>query len=526
MLIQGNVMIGEQTFERASAAKKNYYFLVPASVSVVSNGTPTDFFCSVTSDSLNWTKISPKYGWGEVTNIFSFSWTPNDTISTGYLGIHTSLRNENSFSVEPTDVSDSVLSVKYATGDLFITDQNYTFYQDISLVFSYDINTLPRNLLLQVSYDGVEWNYFDDVNIDQSGRLLITSFNDLVLGSSIKFRITYNHINGSKYSIAESNWISYTQPKLIIKDKGSLENGIYDDNTKFKFEFSKSNLLNERSYVLTYLKVGLDTIFVDTLYSRLDVQYFTLFDYYKFKTDYSGEIELVYISAWGEVLNTLKLKLSDKWFTLGQHNIQVDLGDDLTFNWSNSKNFNKLTIYESTLDFGSDDWYIISKDWDVNLKSYTIKKTTPGAFRYRFVAKDGVEEFNIETDAIYFKPKYVCKEDSLNTVIDSLYTIITNIKADTLIYTIVVNELNSVLNEDSRYIKDIENVTIIDDMIYVWVRENVRNVYVADIAGSFTPIPITNPNTIEININNYASGLYLLFIVLDDMSVRTFKFLK
>ena len=87
----------DQTWDQETAARETYYFLVPANLTVISTGTPTDFYVSYLSEDLEWVKTSKVYGWGTPQQPFTLTWVPDYPITNTSLGIHTSLRNENNF---------------------------------------------------------------------------------------------------------------------------------------------------------------------------------------------------------------------------------------------------------------------------------------------------------------------------------------------------------------------------------------------------------------------------------------------
>lgn len=516
-------LFAEQTWDQPTGAKKDYYFLVPQKLTVVSTGEPTDFYASYISEELQWVRISPKYGWGVIANPFTFEWIPDYPIRHSSLGIHTSPRNENNYSVEPTDVTDSLINVIFATGEFINTPTSYTFYEDYTLYFNYTPNTLPYSIQLEASYDEVNWFEFKDVIINNTGQQRIDIFNDMVKEKPIKFRLTYNHPIGKQHNIATTDWLSYDTPKFKIVDKLQLEYGIFNDITEFFLEYKKENLKNPRSFVLSYLVVNQDTTFLDTLEPEQRVQAIKPIDIIKLN-DYVGSVKVLYYSAWGELLNELVLKLEDKYLTLNQYSTKLNVGESVVFNWSNSNHFTKVKIYEAQLDFGSDEYYAIATDWSIN-KDYKVIKNEPGVFKYLFEAQDGTQELFVQSNPITWTNKFECKEDSLKAVIDSLYTLIASIKQDTLIYTLLVNESSSIIDENEEPLNEIEFLLAMDEFIKIDFKDNIRNVYLADLKGAFVPISLIG-NSIELDISQFAPGVYLLFVVNDDLKVKRYKFVK
>jgi hypothetical protein len=513
--------LADQSWDQPTGAKGNYYFLVPAKLTVISTGEPTDFYASFLTEELEWKQISPKYGWGVISNPFSFTWIPDYPIKNTSLGIHTSFRNENTYSIEPTDITDSLVNVIFANAEFFNVPLTYTFYEDYSLYFNYTPNTLPSTIQLEVSYDEITWLEFKNVEINNSGQQRIDIFNSLVNVKPIKFRLTYNHSRGKAHNIAITDWISYEYPKFNIVDKFELEYGIFNDITDFYLTYTKENLNNKRSFVLSYLVTNKDTIFLDTLYPSDYTQKISPLDKIKLN-DYIGEIKVLYYSAWGELLNTLTLQLDDKYITLNQHSTILNVNEPVNFNWSNSKHFTKIRIFESNLDSTNVSYYLISNDWSIN-KDYKVIKTTPGNFKYLFEVQDGTETLLTYSNTISWVNEYKCKEDSLQTVIDSLYTLIGSIKQDTLIYTILLNESNSIIDETEKTLSEIEFLLVIDNYIRIDFRENLRNVYLADIKGSFIPIN-SQRNSIELDVSQYSFGTYILFVVTDNLEIKMYKF--
>lgn len=515
-----NNTFSDQTWDQPTGATKNYYFLVPAKLTVVSTNEPTDFYASYLNEELEWVKISPKYGWGVISNPFSFNWIPDYPIKNSSLGIHTSPRNENNFSIEPTDISDSLINVIFANAEFFNVPKTYTFYEDYTLYFNYTPNTLPYSVQLEVSYNEVEWFEFKNVMIDNSGQQKIEIFNDLVKTHPVKFRLTYNHIRGKAHDIAITDWINYSEVKFKVIDQLDLEYGVFNDITEFLLTYQKENLSNKRSFVLSYLVANRDTIFLDTI--RPDEYTQTINPLEKINlNDYVGTIKILYYSAWGELLNTLTLQLDDKYLTLNQHLVTVNVNTPVNFNWSNSKHFSKIRIFEKE---GDQPYKLISGDWDIN-KDYRVVKRTPGQFTYLFEVQDLYEVLHTESKQVEWVNEYVCKDDSLKTVIDSLYTLIGSIKQDTLVYTILVNESNSIIGETEESLNEIEFLLALDDYIKVDFNYNVRNVYLVDLKGSFLPIGLVG-NGVEIELSQYVPGVYLLFVVSDDLKVKTYKFAK
>lgn len=516
----GTPIKADQTWDKPTGATKDYYFLVPANLTVVSTNTPTDFYASYLNEEMEWVRISSNYGWGVITNPFTFSWVPNYPIQHSSLGIHTSLRNDDNYSVEPTDITDSLINVVFANAEFTNTKPTYTFYEDYTLNFQYQLNTLPSNIALEATYNEIDWFTVTNVTIDNSGQQSIKFFNDLVKGLPVKFRLTYNHEIGNIHNIALTNWISYDIPKFSIIDKLDLESGLFNDITTFYLSYSKEHLNNKRSFVLSYLVAKQDTIFLDTLYPTNNSQVINPLDSIG-SNDYIGNVKILYYSAWGELLNTIELKLDDKFITLNQHSININLGESVTFNWSNSNHFSKIRIFESNADTLK--YNLIASNWDIK-KDYTVFKTTPGKFKYLFEVQDQYETILTESQIITWLEKYHCKEDSLNVIIDSLYTLIGNIKQDTLVYTLLINESSSIINTNEIGLSEIGYVAVDNGMVRINFTENIRDIYIADLKGSFIPVNI-NGNNIEIDVTRYAPGVYILFIVTDDMVVKMFKFI-
>jgi hypothetical protein len=523
ILNTNNSAIAEQTWDQPTGARKDYYFLVPQKLTVISTGEPTDFYASYLSEELEWVKISPKYGWGVIANPFTFDWIPDYPIRNTSLGIHTSPRNENNYGFEPTDITDSLVNVIFANAEFYNVPTSYTFYEDYTLYFNYTPNTLPYSIQLEASYDEITWFEFKNVLINNSGQQKIEVFNDLVKDKPIKLRLTYNHRVGKQHNIATTSWISYNTPKFKVIDKLQLEYGIFNDITEFVLEYQKEYLSNNRSFILSYLVANQDTTFLDTIVPNQYIQTIKPIDIIKLN-DFNGSVKVLYYSAWGELLNELTLKLQDKYLTLNQYSTDLIVGENVTFNWSNSNHFSKIKIYEAKLDFGSDEYNVIASDWDIN-KDYKVYKREPGVYKYLFEAQDGTQELFTESSPITWINKQQCKEDSLKVVIDSLYSLIASIKQDTLIYTLLVDAASSVIGENEEPLTEIEFLLAMDEFIKIDFNYNIKNIYLADLKGNFLPVMFAN-NSVELDISQFASGVYLMFIVKSDLKVKTYKFIK
>ncbi len=514
----------DQTWDSETGAVSNYYFLVPANLTVISTGTPSDFYASYLNEELEWVKITKNFGWGTPQMPFTFTWTPDYPITNSFLGVHTSPRNENNFSESPTDITDTTINVIFSTADFSNTFESYTFYENYSLSFNYIPNTLPSKLLLEVTYDELEWISVKEVFLDNSGQGKVDFFNDIVNVKPVRFRLTYDNEIGKTHNIALTNWIGYDTPKFTIINKTKLETFIYNDLDSFELLFNKSYLSNQRSFVISYLSAGLDTVLLDTIVPSVlsqTVDPLTVLN----KLDYNGSFKILYYSAWGELLNTVTLTVEDKYFTMNQYKTTLPLGGELIFNWSNSEHFKKVRIYEASLDLGPDSLYVIAKDWDIK-KDYKVIKNTNGTFIYKLVAQDNVNDLVIETSPITWTNMYVCPEDSLQTVIDSLTTKLKTIETvtDTVLIKIIMDETTSVINTNKDYVSKLEELIVIDNTIRKQLFYDIHQAYVGTITGTIQKLNVVN-NLIDLDVSFYGSGIYFIHVLKPDASVVTYKFL-
>lgn len=519
-LISCGSLLADQTFDAKTAYTHQYYYGVPAKLTIVEVGEPTDYYISYLSEDLTWEQITPKYVWG-LGNITTTTWLPLTTFEKSYLGIHTSIRNEGNYSFEPTDVTDTTVTVSFANGSLSLSGTEYIYKDDFGVVFYYNHKTLPETVQLQYSYNGVNWLDLKNLNLTSADSVAYTFYNDLFKDQPIKFRVTYNLVYGQRHNIAITDWVNYKGAELKIIDKGTWETGIWDDNSEFAIELQRYNYKDQD--ILPYLVLNSDTIALTPIKS---VESFFSFNLMKhtFLKDYNGSVKILFYSSWGELLNSLTLKFSDKYLTLSETPEVVEVGTPFTLFWSNTTNFKKVRIEESK--DGSIFTEVVN-DWDIN-KPYTIIRGEIGKFIFKVIAFDDYQTFVKNTNTVNVVSYIGC--DSLveeiivlKNKIDSL----SSLSSDSLIIVLIVDRTTGVLKEYTLSRGSINQIIPINDVIYLTGLEGVVDVYISDyLGGILKSISTDGGVNYDMNISNVPFGFYFLFTVDKNNNIKSYKFVK
>jgi len=521
-LISIMVSFSNQTFEHKTAYQSKYYFLVPSTLTIVESGEPTDCYLSYSINDTVWKKTSPVYQWG-LGNIYNISWVPDVVFNSGFLGLHTSPRNTKDFSVLPTDKTDTLVSVVFADATFIDPIKEYWFLDEFEFKFSYQKNTLPFSVQLQYSYDGVTWEYYQNIPIDNSGLQSFKLINDYIKDNPVKFRLTYNHIVGHVHNIAITDWVKYSPSKLNIKNKGYLERGIWDDKTPIQLKFEKVNLSNLFYHDVTVsVVVGSDTITSDILPANTTNFTFNVLNY-TLTNDYTGKVEILFYAPWGELLNKLTLNYLDKYLTVANLPQIIQPLDLFYLLWSNSSNFKKISIEQS---FNGGEFSKIKDSWNITSTPYPYSLIKEGLYTFKITASDEFETISTITNVIsvesFMRDSLTLEIQRLNLIIDSLKTI----ENDSLVIVIIKDEDGNSVGQYDFKRSGIKFLDVEGSSVNLESGEFIKDVFITDYIGNVIYQTKLGSYNFSYDISSYSVGYYFLVVLTDDKNVKIYKFLK
>ncbi len=522
LLLSVTFAFAEQSFEHKTAYQSKYYFLVPSTLTIVESGEPTDCYLSYLTNDLNWKRVSPIYQWG-LGNIYNINWTPDTVFTSGYLGLHIAPRNTKDFSFEPTDMTDTLVSVGFANATFVNPITEYWFLEEFEFTFSYEKNTLPYTIQFQYTYDEVTWFDYKNIQIDNSGLQSFKVVNEYFKDASVKFRLTYNHRFGQQHNIAITDWVKYSPSKLNIKNKGYLERGLWDDNTPLQLKFEKTNLTNLFYHdVIVSVVVGSDTITFEKLLASDDDFTFKVLNY-TLTSDYTGSVELLFYTPWGEFLNSITLNYLDKYLTVANLPTSIKPLENFYLLWSNSPNFKKISIEES---FNGSEFYKVKESWNITSTPYPYSLMMEGSYTFRITASDEFETLSTITNTISVESGHCdsleLEIERLTLVIDSLKTI----ETDSLVIIIVRDMDGSSVGEYEFKRSDIKFLNIENSLIEFTSREFVQDVFISDYVGNVLYQTNIDGYSFSVDVSSYSTGYYFLLVLTDDKKVKMYKFLK
>lgn len=501
----------DQTFDQTTAIPSELYYQVPITLKIIESGSPTDFYVSINNSS-TWNSISNTFGWGESNN--SLTWTPNFIQDSLKFGIHTGIRNSNTFSSIPTDSSDQYFSVSSGTINFEMSETSFWYKDYISIKWNSEKETLPSDLILEMmESSSTFWTVIDTINIDAIDSLIWYNTKK----EDISLRLTYT---GLEYGLVlDSISLSYLNPSLTFTNKTEIENTIYDDSVEVVINF-ETERITEGQYIAVHIQENGNNIEVIHIpYNSNTFSYLTKQKSYTYS-------EILFYSELGYFLGSVEISSQYKYFEIAPLDDVYFDNEKIEIDWTSSSHFEnvQIEVFKNSNTFSE----VLNFEWPLkkNMYSYKILEND-STLRFRLTVKDEYSTISLESKTITIKES--CREDEYLEIIKELegeieyaYMIIDSLmfNKDTIYVVLVKDDLTSVEDEIIFNIKNLE-VLNIKDGILSW-NEEATHIFISDLSGN---IVITSYMKSEINVSNLANGIYFLVISNGDEN-KVYKFLK
>lgn len=450
----------------------------------------------------------------------------------------------------PFSVSPGIVSVNQLS-----TSDSLERLGTVNLSFNYDASTIPDELELQYRVEGTPgWFKLDDLFFNDGQTVKTYSFlNDKFydLNNRVKFRLTYQTGNGHGYNLASTSWLSVKYNKLTISNKVRLEEAIFNNDDIITVEFSdKINFNRSENKIEVYSSYDNNSL-LGKFEGYVNVQDLS----YNFTPDpdFSGDIQLKFVTLWGDDLDSVVVSVKDKYISLGHLLPRYNVDAPITITWSNSTNFNNEKITVLYTDDGGASFGILTDTWNVNDEPFTTSFSTPQTIQ--FLVKTSDEWSTVSSElSIPIVIGEPCKEDSLRIVvedleiwidellvdnlakdseIDSLEAIIRGYEPEYIFITLIKDYLTNVEVDYEVNTNDMITLTVTNDVITiskdVELFSGFNYTYITDLNGNIIYEKQAYSDSygdLQINVGSYSNSLYIVYIISEDNQIKSFKFIK
>lgn len=559
------VLKSNQTFTTDTKTKTDYYYHVPVQLEITETGTPTDFIVGYSCDNgVTRTLITPEpIKWGTFNPTGKILWIP-DEITTGNscgIGIVWGERGQTleDYDIEHVVQADDLSSLFSISPGVISFNQSSTSDSlerlgKVNLSFNYEESTLPDKLMIQYKLEGTNtWIDLKEIQIDRTKDFMTYTFlNDMFYDPSIrvKFRITYiEDGSGYGYNLTSTNWKSIKYNKLVIANRQSLESTLFNSHEPILINFNeKVNFIDEHNVIQVYGDY-LDNVNLNT-YNGL-VQYNEMSHSFIPQDHYTGKVKLSFVTGWYDTLTTVTVEVQDKYLTLSPLSSKYEVNNPVVINWSNSSNFDGKQLIILVSNDGGTSYNVLTSGWNVDKGPFIAYFSTPQTVQFILKISDDWTTIQTPPSSPVIIGE-VCKEDSLQTVIEGLNEDIDNLLSDITGYNHIIDSLTNIIdNYEPEYVmvtlvKDlptdvtfstninvqqlqtlitIDGVVTLNDELF----DGKNWIYITNLSGQVVfenQNYMKNTGTLNINVGSYISSLYIVYIISEDNQIKSFKFVK